>query len=1008
MSDLPLTYLADFPATLHRMLQDSKGYILLSSTSSSSFWFSPVCPPAVRQYPALASAMHALHQAVQHQTERITTSGGDTQDPIGAWVRLTDIFDLQGSLVAQVEVIGESYWVLWLSYLSPDLSQLPDLPDQQEQYKEILQVAQLGSWTWHIPTGQMQWDESANQLLSYPGQTIRQLTDRLFLEMMHPVDQEAHEAALARHQADYTQSYYAEFRLRHARGHYIWVANHGKVLRWQADGSPEWMIGAFQDITLRKLAEAQNRSSSTRLDLAMQAAGLSVVEYWVDENKMRFDASLSVCLGMGSKLLPLEMSWDEWIEHVQPSDRSTFERAVQQAKRQPGKSIRCQFTMSAEGTIHYFEWRGTAYTMGLHRQRCIVGVIRDLSDQIRQEKEMEWAHTMLQETNRMARVGGWELDLVEQKLRWTDITADIHEVPEGFKPSLDSALRFYAPGNSQAAIRQAIDEAIHLARPFDLELQILTFRGNPLWVRAQGKPIVQQGSVVKVIGAFQDIDVQHKAQEIFLEQNRKLHYITTALEQSAVVSVTDSHGVIQRVNDSFCAISGFSREELLGQQHAILQSGIQEVGFWDAFWATLRAGKTWQGELCNENKAGLLYWMYVIVHPMFDRQGRIAQYLSIQFPISDRKEAEAKLKASEEAAQALATQYQHILSAKLIYVLKLDEAGTCSYRNSSYLNTWGDHALQLGASFFDQVDGEKANAVRTIIQRCFSEKDFHDHLILPVQTANSPIKFVKWEFRSMEGELGQRQLLVVGVDVSEMMGHISKSELLLRTTTDQNYRLKSFTYITSHNIRSHAANISSIVQLLSKEQDEAARETFLEMLIVATHQLNQTIEDVNHILTINEVSKQEFSPCALSVISSEVVQYLRGLIDSEGARVSLSIPSDATVFAVETYVRSIVFHLITNAIKYRDPARRLEINIAATQKEEKWVLTVQDNGLGVDLKRFGKKMFSMYKTFHGNEDARGFGLFLIRNQVEAMGGKIEVTSDLGKGSIFHVYFGKID
>jgi light-regulated signal transduction histidine kinase (bacteriophytochrome) len=260
----------------------------------------------------------------------------------------------------------------------------------------------------------------------------------------------------------------------------------------------------------------------------------------------------------------------------------------------------------------------------------------------------------------------------------------------------------------------------------------------------------------------------------------------------------------------------------------------------------------------------------------------------------------------------------------------------------------------------------------------------------------------------MEGELGQRQLLLVGVDVSEMMGHISKSELLLRTTTDQNYRLKSFTYITSHNIRSHAANISSIVQLLSKEQDEAARETFLEMLIVATHQLNQTIEDVNHILTVNEVSKQEFSPGALSVISSEVVQYLRGLIDSEGARVSLSIPSDATVFAVETYVRSIVFHLITNAIKYRDPARRLEINIAATQKEEKWVLTVQDNGLGVDLKRFGKKMFSMYKTFHGNEDARGFGLFLIRNQVEAMGGKIEVTSDLGKGSIFHVYFGKID
>lgn len=1008
MSDLPLRYLSAYPAVLQRMLQDNRGYVLLSRSSSSTFWFSATCPSAIRNHPAQAAVMQAIYLAVQSQVERVTSSASAQTTRDFTWIDLADIFDLQSSVLAQVEAVGDEYWILWFSFHSPDLSLLPHEPDQEEQHHTILQLTQLGTWRWHVPSDHMHWDESASQLLGYPASTFTQLTTRSFVDMLHPTDKVAHESALARHFADFAQDYYAEFRLRHARGHYIWVANQGKVLRWLEDGSPEWMIGVFQDITLRKLAEAQNRSSSTRLELAMQAAGLNVIEYWIDDDKVRFDSSMSAWLGTQHRAVPLEMSWEEWLEYVQPSDRTIVEQAMVQAKRHPGRSIQCRFGIQTTDSIRHVEWSGASYAMGLHRQRCVVGVVRDLSNQIHQDAEMRWMHNMLKETNRVARVGGWELDLRQQKLRWTPFTKEIHEVAPDFEPDLDTALRFYVPGESQDAIRKAVDDAIALAKPFDLELQILTSRGNPLWVRAQGKPVVEDGQVVKIFGAFQDIDVQRKAQRIFLEQNRKLHHITTALEQSAVVSVTDADGIIIRVNDSFCEVSGYSREELVGQRHSILQSHVHDAAFWDGFWRELKAGRSWQGEILNQNKEGFTYWMYVIVHPMLDPLGNVVQYLSIQFPISDRKEAESKLRASEQASRALAAQYQSILSAELIYVLKLDQHGICTYRNSSYLNAWGKQALNLGDSFFSLLHEEHHVHVKQIIERCFSDDDFHTHLILPARADDPALKFVKWEFRFMEGELGQRRVLLVGVDVSEMMEHINQSESLLRTTSDQNYRLKSFTYITSHNIRSHAANISSIVQLLAKERDEDTRETLLEMLIVATHQLNQTIEDVNHILTIHDVEHQEFSNCSVRPLASEVILYLQGLLDSEGARVRVSIPEEASVFVVESYLRSVLFHLLTNAIKYRHPDRQLEIDIRAVLDNGVWVLSVGDNGLGIDLKRYGEKMFSMYKTFHGNEDARGFGLFLVRSQVEAMGGRIEVASDPGKGSTFRIYFGKVD
>ena len=118
----------------------------------------------------------------------------------------------------------------------------------------------------------------------------------------------------------------------------------------------------------------------------------------------------------------------------------------------------------------------------------------------------------------------------------------------------------------------------------------------------------------------------------------------------------------------------------------------------------------------------------------------------------------------------------------------------------------------------------------------------------------------------------------------------------------------------------------------------------------------------------------------------------------------VQVPADLAVTVVPAYLDSILLNLISNAVKYRAQQRPATIRLHAHQAAGFVVLTVQDNGLGIDLVKNRAKLFGMYKTFHDNEDARGVGLFLTKNQIEAMLGTIEVESEVGVGSTFKICF----
>jgi signal transduction histidine kinase len=224
-----------------------------------------------------------------------------------------------------------------------------------------------------------------------------------------------------------------------------------------------------------------------------------------------------------------------------------------------------------------------------------------------------------------------------------------------------------------------------------------------------------------------------------------------------------------------------------------------------------------------------------------------------------------------------------------------------------------------------------------------------------------------------------------------------------RELIEQNNQLEQFAFIAAHNLRAPLARILGLTNLIKISSTEGEKQLAFEKLELSTRDLDHVIKDLNIILNIQKHTSN-LTEVDLTTSFARVKRTLEKEMEDTNTVLTAHFDEASSVFAVAPYVESIFYNLISNAIKYRDPARQPAISLETHFQEDYVLLLVKDNGLGIDLEKYKSSMFSLYKRFHLHMEGKGLGLYLVKTQIEAMGGKIEVQSEPNKGTIFMVYF----
>lgn len=242
-------------------------------------------------------------------------------------------------------------------------------------------------------------------------------------------------------------------------------------------------------------------------------------------------------------------------------------------------------------------------------------------------------------------------------------------------------------------------------------------------------------------------------------------------------------------------------------------------------------------------------------------------------------------------------------------------------------------------------------------------------------------------------------------DITEEKKQEKEKEQLIRELTQNNKDLKQFSYITSHNLRAPLSNLTGLLNLMNEYPIENVElREIINGFSTSTNLLNETINDLVKVVIIKDNPSIDKEEVLIKDVFENVFNQLSYLISLHKPILKIELEKVSILNINKAYLESILLNLFTNAIKYRSPKRVLRIFVSSKEVNNMIVLTFKDNGIGIDLERNRDKIFGLYQRFHNYSDSKGLGLYLVKSQVESMGGTISVESEVDKGTTFTIIF----
>ncbi|WP_163514881.1 sensor histidine kinase [Gelidibacter japonicus] len=333
--------------------------------------------------------------------------------------------------------------------------------------------------------------------------------------------------------------------------------------------------------------------------------------------------------------------------------------------------------------------------------------------------------------------------------------------------------------------------------------------------------------------------------------------------------------------------------------------------------------------------------------------------------------------------------------------------------NRVYFSEGSKKILGVSDPFF----GNDVNAWNNRVHPEDKEKyfqDFQDHLkgLKPmyenehrVLCDDGSYKWIRDRGRIVEWDEDNAPKRIIGthIDITTQKQQEQSVNDALIIATEHNNKLKNFAYIVTHNLKQHTANFESLMDFYYESDDPNEKEEIMGHLKTLSQCLTKTIANLNEVVHVQNSKSKEVKKIFIAKEINHILDLLHYVISENNATIHNNISKKLFLYYNNSYFESIIQNLLSNAIKYKHPDRDPVISIDCAYDKQEFKLIISDNGMGIDLEKYGDDIFGLYKTFHHNNDSEGIGLYLIKNQIESFGGRITVDSKVGVGTSFTIY-----
>jgi PAS domain S-box-containing protein len=560
----------------------------------------------------------------------IAAQGRATRDAVGRVVRMTGVAT---EITRRVEAENELRRTL-------------------ELFRYASRATQDLLWDWDLATDRLVWNEAVMTKLGFP-ESSRDGRIDFWHQQIHPEDRARVVASIEAAIAGRDERWVAEYRFLRADGVCFDVVDRGFVVR-DADGRAVRMIGAMEDVTERKRAldalEMSERSFRTLAETMPQIVWTARADGHVDwYNQWWYDYTGT----------PRGTDWYDEGSPMHPDDVApTWRRWLQSVESGATYEMEYRFRRAEDGEYRWHIGRAVPLRDGDGKIVRWIGTNTDVHDQKLLVEELRRTQERLALALDAARIGIFEYDLSSDEITLTREAA----LNLGFDPDRRK-LRF-------AELEARVDPddlatftdlfALPAERRFRQEFRI-DVAGRTRWIFATGRTTIDgKTGGKKIIGSNQDVTDRKEQEEALAQALQSVSDFKFALDTSSIVAITDPRGVITYVNDKFCEISKYDRDELLGRTHKIINSGHHPRAFFQDLWRTIASGQVWRGEIENRAKDGSFYWVDTVIVP-FMKDGRPVQYIAIRNDITPRMRALEELHEERAARERFVSMLAHDL-----------------------------------------------------------------------------------------------------------------------------------------------------------------------------------------------------------------------------------------------------------------------------------------------------------------------------------------------------------